>query len=182
MAKLVSKTYGEALFELALEEKKLDTFLEEVTAVLDALQKNPEFFKLMNHPRISGKEKIKVVEDCFKGRISEEITGFMTLIISKERTPELPAILEYFIHRVKEEKGIGSAYVATAVPLSEIQKQQVEEKLLATTPYRQMEMYFSVDKGLIGGMVIRIKDRVVDSSIKTRLNELQKQLYRIQLG
>ena len=182
MAKLISKTYGEALFELAVEENKIDAFLEEVVAVQKALQDNPELDKLLNHPKISKEEKTKVMENIFKGRISDEVTGFLTLIISKERSKELDAILQYFIQRVKEEKGIGTAYVSTAVPLNEIQKAQVEEKLLATTSYQKMEMIYTVDESLIGGMVIRIKDRVVDSSIKTKLSEIKKQLYKIQLG
>lgn len=182
MAKLISKTYGEALFELAVEESKLDAFLEEVLAVTESLKENPDLYKLLNHPKISKEEKIEVVEKIFKGHISDEVTGFLTLIISKERYKETDAILEYFINRVKEEKGIGTAYVTTAVPLSELQKKQVEEKLLTTTPYKKMEMIYAVDESLIGGMVIRIKDRVVDSSIKTKLSEIQKTLYRIQLG
>lgn len=182
MAKLISKTYGEALFELAVEENKIDVFLEEVNTVQEAIKKNPDFYKLLNHPKISKEEKIEVVENVFKSRISNEVTGFLTLIISKERYKELDAILAYFIQRVKEEKGIGTAYVTTAVPLNEIQKVQVEEKLLATTSYKKMEMFYAVDESLIGGMVIRIKDRVVDSSIKTKLSEIQKTLYKIQLG
>ena len=182
MAKLISKTYGEALFELAVEEKKTDVFLKEVNVVVEALKQNEDFYKLLNHPKISKEEKIKVIENVFKGRVSDEITGFLTLIISKERYKELNAILEYFINRVKEEKGIGTAYVATAVSLNEIQKAQVKEKLLATTSYNEMEMNYSVDESLIGGMVIRIKDRVVDSSIKTKLSEIKKQLYKIQIG
>ena len=182
MAKLISKTYGEALFELAVEENKTDVFWEEVNVVIEALKQNEDFYKLLNHPKISKEEKIQVVENVFKGRVSDEITGFLTLIISKERYKELDAILEYFISRVKEEKGIGTAYVATAVPLNEIQKAQVMEKLLSTTKYNEMEMVYSVDESLIGGMVIRIKDRVVDSSIKTKLSEIKKQLYKIQIG
>ena len=182
MAKLISKTYGEALFELAVEENKADVFLEEIQAVLTAIRENPDLNKLLNHPKISKEEKTEVIENIFKGRISNEVTGFLTLIISKERYKELDAILEYFIQRIKEEKGIGTAYVTTAVPLNEIQKVKVQEKLLATTAYQEMEMFFSVDESLIGGMVIRIKDRVVDSSIKTKLSEIQKQLYKIQLG
>lgn len=182
MAKLISKTYGEALFELAVEEKKIDVFLDEVNCVLNAFKQNEDFFKLLNHPKISKEEKIRVVENVFKGRISDEVTGFLTLIISKERYKELDAILEYFINRVKEEKGIGTVYVTTAVPLNEIQKVQVKEKLLSTTVYNEMEIIYSVDESLIGGMIIRIKDRVVDSSIKTKLSEIKKQLYKIQIG
>ena len=106
----------------------------------------------------------------------------MTLIIQKDRYGEAEAILEYFLKQVKEYKGIGVAYVKTAVALTEIQKKQIEERLLHTTKYHQMEMHSAEDKSLSGGMVIRIGDRVVDSSISTKLGELERQLMKIQLG
>ena len=59
---------------------------------------------------------------------------------------------------------------------------EVERKLLETTSYQQMEMHYQTDESLIGGMVIRIGDRVVDSSIKTKLSELTRQLMKIQLS
>lgn len=71
--------------------------------------------------------------------------------------------------------------VTTAVPLKDSQREAVEKRLLETTQYRSMEMHYSVDASLIGGMVIRIGDRVVDSSISTKLNELQRDLLKIQL-
>ena len=86
-----------------------------------------------------------------------------------------------FLDQVKELKGIGVAYVTTPEALKKEQRQQIAEKLLKTTKYRRMEMHYSRDKSLIGGMVIRIGDRVVDSSIKTKLDVLQKQLMKIQL-
>lgn len=181
MAKLISKTYGEALFELAYELKKADQFLEEVTQLMVILQQNPEFDKLMNHPKISKVEKVDVMEKVFADKASKELVGFLVLVLQKERYKDLKAILQYFVQKVKEEKGIGPAIVTTPMELSEIQKKQIEERLLQTTSYKEMEMTYLVDEALIGGMVIRIGDRVVDSSIKTKLEELTKQLRQIQL-
>lgn len=182
MAKLISKTYGEALFELALEEHKTDAFLEEIIQLQQIFQDNPEFRELMNHPKITKEEKLQIAEKVFKGKISDELTGFLELIITKDRYRELDAIFAYFVRQVKEEKGIGIAYVTTAVPLKEEQKKQVEERLLETTRYQKMEMHFQEDKALIGGMIVRIGDRVVDSSIQTKLQKLQRQLMKIQLA
>lgn len=182
MAKLVSKTYGEALFEIAMEENKLDCFLEETEGIRQVLRENPELDKLMRHPGIPKQDKIKVTEQVFQERISKELVGFLELIVNKERYKELPAILDYFVAKVKEEKKIGIAYVTTAMELTEAQKEQVKDKLLETTPYLTMEIHFAVDASLIGGMVIRMKDRVVDSSIRTKLNDMTKQLLQIQLG
>ncbi|MBP3350976.1 MAG: ATP synthase F1 subunit delta [Lachnospiraceae bacterium] len=182
MAKLVSKTYGEALFEVAMEEQKADVFLEEALVILTTLEQNPQLDKLMKHPKISKQEKEQVFENIFKGHISEEMLGFIKLIVNKERYSELPKIFRYLVDRIKEEKKIGVAFVTTAVELTEAKKQSVKMRLLQTTQYKEMEMHYSVDESLIGGMVIRIKDRVVDSSVRTQLEEMKKQLLQIQLG
>lgn len=182
MAKLISKTYGEALFELALEEDKIDVFCEEIQAVITALTENAEFDSLMNHPKIVKEEKVQIMETVFHNRISEELVGFLSLIIVKDRYGSIMDILQYFLKEVKECKKIGVAYVTTAIALREEQKEQIIQKLLETTPYEQMEMSYEVDSTLIGGMVIRIGDRVVDSSILTQLNKLQKQLLKIQIA
>lgn len=182
MAKLISKTYGEALFELAVEESKTDVFVEEIQGILAALEDNPEFNDLMNHPKILKEEKINVMENVFKGRISDELVGFLALIIKKDRYNDVTAILEYFLQEVKHLKGIGTAYVTTAKSLREEQQKKVEETLLAKTKFKQMEMHYSVDESLIGGMVIRIGDRVVDSSVKHKLDDLTRQLMKVQLA
>ena len=181
MAKLISKTYGDALFELAVEQDKVDALLEEIEQLKRVLSENEEFGRLMNHPKVIKEEKIQVARNVFEGRMSNELLGFLTIIISKDRYREIDAILDYFIAEVKQYKGIGVATVTTAVPLRLEQRRKIEQRLLDTTSYKKMEMNYLLDKSLIGGMVIRIGDRVVDSSISTKLNELQKELLKVQL-
>lgn len=182
MAKLVSKTYGDALFELASERGQAKQLMEEIAGVQTILAQNPDFDKLMKHPGIPKQEKMTVMENVFKGRVSDELTGFLTIIVEKERYGALPAIFQYFEDKVKEAEKIGVAYVTTAVELTEAQKTDVEKKLLETTCYLTMEMHFKTDASIIGGMIIRINDRVVDSSIRTKLNDLTQQLLKIQLA
>lgn len=181
MAKLVSKTYGDALFAVAQEKNQLDTFLEEVRAVLTAIQENNELLKLISHPKIVKEEKIKIITDIFSGKISDEIVGLLRMIVDKGHFEEIESVLTYFIDEVKEYKSIGTAYVTSAVALSDGQKAAVEKRLLETTKYVKFEMHYSVDAELIGGMVIRIGDRVVDSSVKTKLYDLTRELSKIQL-
>lgn len=184
MAKLVSKTYGEALFEAAMESggDKAGELLEEISGIREILAANPQFDELMKHPGIPKQEKLRVVDNVFRGRVSEELVNFLEIIVSKERYGELPAIFDYFTDRVKEQKRIGVAYVTTAVELTAGQKNAVRARLLETGGYREMEMHYRTDPSIIGGMVIRIGDRVVDSSIRTKLDGLTKQLLQIQLG
>ena len=179
MAKLVSKTYGDALFELALEEDKLDLFFAESEVIRQVFLENSELIKLLNHPKIDKEEKISVMENIFKDRASNEFVGFLTLVVRKERQNDIVGILDYFVSQVKEHKKIGVAHVSSA---NDTQRAEVEKKLLETTEYKEFEMTFTVDESLIGGLVIRIGDRVVDNSIKHKLNVLAKDLYDIQLA
>lgn len=182
MAKLISKTYGEALFELAAEEQKLDVLFEEAKTVLDVLRENADFGKLMKLPKISKADKVKIAEEVFKNRVSNELSGFIVLMVEKERYDALESTLTYFIDRVKEEKHIGVAFVTTAHALDKQTQEKIKNRLLETTKYQEMEVHYAEDASLIGGMVVRIGDRVIDSSISTKLNELQRQLLKIQLG
>lgn len=181
MAKLVEKVYGEALFELAVEKGRAKELLQEATEVRQALLSNPDFEKLMLNPAIPGEEKEKVLATVWQERIGSEIFGTMRLLLQKEHYKQLPLVLDYFIARVKEAEKIGIAYVTTAAPLSAQQCAKVEEKLLETTAYKSFEIHYDVDSALIGGMVIRIGDRVVDSSIRTKLENISRQLYQIKL-
>ncbi len=178
---MISKTYGDALFEMAVEENKLDTIREEVEVVMEVLHANEDFVKLMCHPRIGLEEKVSLLEKVFKGRVSDELTGFLVTIESKGRFRDVEAILTYFEGRVREHKRIGVAYVTSAVPLGDSQKKDVENKLLETTNYKSFIMHYNEDSSLIGGMIIRIGDRVVDSSIKTKLGNMGRELSKIQL-
>lgn len=182
MAKLVSKVYGDALFELALEKQSIDTLFEEAASVREVLKQNGELMLLLTHPKISREEKNAAVRAIFGGRVSDDMTGFLALVVDKGRADELDAVLGYFLSVVKEYKKIGVVNVTSASELTGAQKEQIVNKLLATTDYCTLEMHYRVDAALIGGLVIRIGDRVVDSSIRTKLSQLEKQLQKIQLS
>jgi F-type H+-transporting ATPase subunit delta len=182
MAKLVSKTYGDALFELAKEENRIDDLFEQVQMLKSVLSENPDFSRLMNHPKIDKEDKEAVMDTVLKGRVSDELAGLLRIVVTNNRYADIFSILDYFIAQVKEYKRIGTAYVETPLPLSDAQKAAVEKKLLDTTEYRTMDVHYTEDPSLIGGMIIRIGDRVVDSSIRSKLDLLTKQLQKIQLA
>lgn len=182
MAKLVSKIYGDALFETAIEKQEVDTLYEEVSAMVPIFRNNQDLEQLLNNPQIVKEEKISIVNQIFSGRISEDLMGFLAIIVEKSRQKDLVSVFEYFIHRVKEHKRVGTVYVTSAVELKPEQKQRLEQRLLETTSFVTFEMNYAVDQSLIGGLVIRIGDRVVDSSVKTQLYELKKELSKLQLA
>ena len=182
MAKLISKTYGDALLSIAVEEDKLDSFDEEVVALREVLKDNPDLGSCINNPRISVDDKLDIIGNVFTGRITDELLGFLKIIVEKNRFDCIDEILEYFIDEVKKLKGIGVAYVTTPSKLSDEQKKMVEAKLLDTTDFKSMEMHYLINEELIGGMQIRIGDRIVDSSVQTKIMKLKQDFIKIQLG
>lgn len=182
MAKLVSKTYGDALFELALEKDMLDDVWDEVKVLSQIWKENKEFSDLLIHPGITKEDKIALIKNIFNGRASDIIIGLLDVMVEKGRTAELESVLDYFTDRVREHENIGVAYITSAVELNNVQKDQIQKRLLDVTKYIKFEMYFSVDLSLIGGMVIRIGDRVLDSSIKQKLNVMARDLSKVKLS
>lgn len=182
MAKLVETTYGDALFELAVSESSVDSLYAEAQAVIEAFEQNVELGKLLNHPKIEKEEKEQVIKNIFEQFVSKDMTGLLMIMVSKDRQNNIVDTLKAFQNRVKEYKKIGIVYVSTARALTDEQREKLVAKLLATTNYVELEMTYTVDESLIGGMVIRIGDRVVDSSIKHKIDELAKDLRKIQLA
>ena len=154
MGKLIASTYGEALFLLAMEEKRLDEFYESAKDMIACLKENRD---MENH-------------------VPKELFVMMALMAQKGRSAEFLPALEEFLHLVKAEKQIGTVEVRSAASLSEEQKHRLEQKLLKTTRYKGLELSYVVDDVLIGGMTIRVGDRVLDNSIQTKLHRLSKEL------
>ena len=176
MAKQVETTYGNALFELAIEEGKIDDWYVEVLELTSILKKNKDLIELLNHPQVDKLEKEKIIKNIFERKISNEILGLIVMIMDKGHISKIVGVFRYFIKLVKEHKNIGVAKVTSATVLTEAQKSKIENRLIETTSYSRMEVTYKVDESLIGGLVIRIGDRVVDSSIKTKLETLSKTL------
>lgn len=181
MAKLVAKVYGDALFAEAVEKQKVDLLFEEAKTLRNVCLENEDLMQFLNHPKVVKEEKISVMENVFSGRICDDLMGFLTIIVDKGRQKEILRILDYFIAKIKEYKKIGVVCVTSAIELDDGQKARIREKLLKTTQFLELEIDYHVDSSLIGGLVIRIGDRVVDSSIRTKLEEMKRELMKLQL-
>lgn len=179
MGKQVGTTYGDALFELAVEEGKLDGLTEEVKELTQIWKENEDLGKILTHPEIAKEEKKRILTSVFSGKLSSDMEGFLLLLIQKDRIGNLEEICTRFIDRMKEYRGIGVVMVTSAVELNSEQKQKLEQKLLESTGYKELEVSYSVNPELIAGLIIRIGDRVVDSSFQLKLTEMKYQLLKL---
>ena len=180
MAKSAITTYGEALFQIAVESSSCLQMLDEVLELKKILSENPELGSVMLNPRFSKEEHSEIISNVFKGRIDDKLFSFLELLVSKGRYNYLEEILDYFVSRVKEHLHIGQASVTSAIEIDDEMKKRIKEKLF-TTDYKEIEIEYITDPSLIGGMVIRIKDRIVDNSVRTKIENISRDLHKIQL-
>ena len=176
MAKLVSKVYGDAYVSVVSEKNNLIDALEEIKSVKNIFAENNEIMRLLDSPKMDDEEKIDFVKGIFENHISADSLGFLLTIIEKKRQAELLSILEYVIDCIKELLLIGKATITTALPLDDAKKDKIVDELLKSSHYKSLEAEYVVDESIIGGIVIRIGDRVVDSSVKTRIDKMRKML------
>jgi len=176
MAKLVSKVYGDAYVSVVSEKNNLIDALEEIKSVKNILLENVEIIELLDSPKMDDEEKIDFIKGIFENHISVDSMGFLLTIIEKKRQAELLPILDYVIDCVKELLLIGKATVTTALPLDDSKKERIVDELLKSSHYKSLEAEYVVDESIIGGIVIRIGDRVVDSSVKTRIDKMREML------
>ena len=117
MAKLVAHVYSDALFEVAIEENKVDQLYQELQEIADLFKSYPEFFELFKTPKISVEDKKKSVEEVFKGKVSDEMMNFLKIVLDKRRSSAIFNIKNEFDKRVYAHKGIEKATVESAVAL-----------------------------------------------------------------
>ena len=85
MAKLIAKTYGKAIFDLAVENNTIESLDKEVKLVIDLFNDNVEISTLFNHPKVIKEEKYSLLEELFKGKISDDFLGLMMVVVKKDR-------------------------------------------------------------------------------------------------
>ena len=176
MAKLVSKVYGDAYVSVVSEKNNLIDALEEIKSVKNILLENVEIIELLDSPKMDDEEKIDFIKGIFENHISVDSLGFLLTVIEKKRQAELLPIVDYVIDCIKELLLIGKATITTALELDDAKKERIVDELLKTSHYKSLEVEYVVDNSIIGGIVIRIGDRVVDSSVKTRIEKMRKML------
>ena len=147
MAKLVSRTYSEALFEVALEEGKVDLFLDEISFVTETFKSYPDFFELFKTPLVRVDEKKKVMEEVFGDKLSKEMNNFLKIVIDKRRGHFIDQIKLEYENLLNKHKGIVSAVAITAVPLNDEDKTTLKAKL-ATLTGKEIKLSNDIDESV----------------------------------
>lgn len=173
MAELVAITYGKALYDVALELNKIDEFLDEVDFIKAVFEMENDFYSLFTSPLVNKGDKKKVIEDVFTGKISSEVLNFLYIILDKKRTLDFNEISDEYTKLAYKHKNMVKGTVYSAVSLKEEQIESLQKKLSDITK-KTVKLDIVIDRALIGGIKVKIEDRVIDYSVQNKIKEMKE--------
>ena len=169
----VSHRYAKSLLDLSLEKGQLEQVYEDMQVVQSTIRQSHELSVLLNSPIIKTDKKQDILKAIFGGNIGVITSSFIDIISRKRREGELLNVAESFIAQYKKHKNILTAVITTASGLDANIRAKVMEIVKATAK-SDLQLVEKVDKDLIGGFVLRIGDKQVDSSIMRQIRDLER--------
>lgn len=170
---VVAKRYAKALFEIAVEKNAVEQYKQELQLVVDTLSDNPDLQNILQHPSVDAERKLEVVQTIFKDSLSEIVMQTLKLLISRRRQGILRALLLDYVQIANDRLGQVDAVVYTPLALTDSQEQEIQNQFSKFTG-KTVRVQSVIEPSLIGGIQVRIGNRVYDSSISGKLERLRK--------
>ena len=169
----LAKRYAAAMFELADERRTLDEVAADLRQLQAMLQASGDFLRLIRSPILSRSEQARAIGVVAeRAGLSSLVRDFLAVVAKNRRLFAIPAIIEAFLDKLAARRGEVNAQVIAAQSLSEAQLAALNEQLRRSIGSR-VAVDVRVDPGLIGGMIVRVGSRMVDGSVKGKLQRLQ---------
>ena len=143
--------------------------------IKDQINQNDEFQKFLLNPLIQNKSKTDLLKKTFKDSVSDLTMNFLVLTSGKKRSEYIKEIIERFEVLALEHNEILSAQVFSAVPLSSEQTDAIRDRLMKNTG-KEVRLEEIVEKSLLGGFIVKIRDSVTDYSLKRQLERLREKM------
>lgn len=169
----VARRYATALYQEADANDVVDAVDDDVELLRDALAENNELSRFFDSPIISPEKKTQVVESLLKEKVAPLTLQFLRMLIRKDRETMLAAMLDQYRDLRDEQLGIVDVQARVAQPLSTDDREALKEALEARTG-KTVRLHVEEAPELIGGVVIRIGDRVFDGSVRNKLSTLRE--------
>jgi F-type H+-transporting ATPase subunit delta len=169
----ISSRYARSLVELSKEKGQVDAVLVDMELVRDTIKSSRELSVLLNSPVVKSDTKVAVLNRIFGGNIGAIAHGFMKLLTEKGREGYLEEVAESFVEQVRFYKDIVTARVTTAVPLDEATRQDILS-VARKISHGDIDIVETVDATVIGGFVLQVGDKMIDTSIATSLKNMKR--------
>ena len=169
----IARPYAQALFDLARGDKAVDKVEKGLEAVGRLADESEDFARFLRSPVISTDDKAAALEKVLKdAKVDGTVANFLRVIARNGRLFALPAIIKAFRALAATSRDEVSAEVTSAAPLSAAQLKTLAETLKAKVG-KTVTLNEHVDPSLIGGLVVKVGSRMIDTSLRTRLNSLK---------
>lgn len=168
-----ARRYAKALLDFALEQKEADAVSADMALIASTCKSSKDLVVLLKSPVVKADQKRTVLNKVFAGEVGTITMKFMDIMTKNNREDILPEIANVFELIYREHKGIVTAEITTAVPLSEEGRKKALEFI--TNIYKKVELTEKVDESLIGGFIIRVGDKQYDESVLRKLNALKRE-------
>lgn len=169
----VAAPYAKSLLELAREKGVLDQVAQDMKLFVDINKQNPQFARIIRNPIITHEKKRLILDKLLKGKVSSLTMSMFDIITRKNREAYLYFIAKEFTKQYKVMQGIQTAEIMTAVPLTETQVTSFIEMVKQLSGQSKVELKQTVAESILGGFLLKIGDRQVDQSIRTKLNQIR---------
>jgi len=171
---VVDRVYATALFEAALEQKRLEPVREQLAQIVEAEAQVPELRELLRNPQLDPRARTAALQDLLEGG-DELLRNFLLVLADKGRAGQLEEIAREFERLIAEHEGIVHAELTTAVELSDDEARKLLGQIEKASG-RKVEATRGVDPDLIGGIVLQVGSHRLDASVRGRLERLRRQL------
>ncbi|MFI4860792.1 MAG: ATP synthase F1 subunit delta [Phycisphaerales bacterium JB063] len=171
----VGRVYAEALLDLARESGEQDAIAQEVSDLLPLVEPGSDLHRLVTNPVISAEERSKIVSRVFEGKVSDLLVRFLKVVADKDRLGSLHAILSGYLLAMAESGGkiTVDAYVAT--PMDEATASRVAQRI-GESMGKEVALLQHVDDSLIGGLKIKVGDKLIDASVASQLRVMKNKM------
>ena len=174
---IVADKYSSAMFELAQEQNKLDLMEEQLGYVAFVMDEQPELSSFLENPTVTEDAKIKLIGKIFESSLDKVALHFIYVMIKRGRDRYIKQTIAAFIKKSREARGILEATVTVAEPITADIEASVQAKLREVTG-KDVILSVRQDPSIMGGIIIQVGDKRIDSSVSRRLQELEKSLLR----
>ena len=172
--KLSYKTYSDALLQVANDGSiSREEILKELSRVADILESSKDLSTVLSIPTVSAEQKIGIIEDVFSKEVSANILNLLKILAEKNKFADIKYIKEMFKETSDEIDGYKAVSVISAVELDKKYKTAITEKLSKKLD-KKINCNWVIDPSIIGGLIVKIDDNVIDTSIKNKLEKLMK--------
>ena len=166
------RRYAQAVFQIATESGQIDAWSDDLRTIATALE-NKQLAGLLDSPQVPAATKIETVKTVLGDAVAPLAANMLALLATRNLANLVPGIIETFEALVDSHNGIERAEVITAAPLDQVQEAAIKAVLVKLVD-KDVRLSKGVDPNILGGLVARVGDRVIDGSLRTKLQGMRR--------